>query len=238
MKKRSRRYTEIQKKIEKKTTYTPEEALSFLKANASERFDETVELSVHIGLDLKKLQQPVRGSVNLPHGSGKQVKVLVFAQGEYVDRAKNAGADYVGGNELIEKIKGGWLDFQAVVATPDMMRNIASLGKILGPRGMMPNPKTGTVTFEVEKIIEELKKGRVEFKMDKDGNLHVPIGKLSFSLEQLLDNFYSAIRAIIAAKPSGTKGVFLKGVHLSSTMGPSFPLNTGKILQDIKSTVS
>ncbi len=238
MKKRSRRYSEVQKKIEKKQTYTPEEALSFLKANASGRFDETVELAVHLGLDLKKLQQPIRGSVNLPHGSGKQVKVLVFAQGEHVETAKNAGADYVGGNELIEKIKGGWLDFQAVVATPDMMKNIAVLGKILGPRGLMPNPKTGTVTFEVGKIIEELKKGRVEFKMDKDGNLHIPVGKISFSLQQLLDNFYSAIRSVIAAKPSGTKGIFLKSVHLSSTMGPSFPLNISKISQEIKSTVS
>lgn len=238
MRKRSRRYIEIQKKIEKKTTYTPEEALSFLKANASERFDETVELTAHLGLDLKKLQQPVRGSVNLPHGTGKQVKVLVFAQGEHVEIAKNAGADYVGGNEMIEKVRGGWLDFQAVVATPDMMRNIASLGKILGPRGLMPNPKTGTVTFEVGKIIEELKKGRLDFKMDKDGNLHIPIGKLSFSHQHLLDNFYSAIRAIFSSKPSGTKGVFLKSVYLSSTMGPSFPLNISKISQDIKSTVS
>ncbi len=236
--KRSKRYVQIQEKIEKKEIYTPEEAIAFLKANASQRFDETVELAVHLGVDLKKLQQPIRGSVNLPHGSGKQVKVLAFAQGEYVEQAKNAGADYAGGTELIEKIKGGWLDFQAVVATPDMMRNIASIGKILGPRGLMPNPKSGTVTFELGKIIEELKKGRVEFKMDKDGNLHIPIGKLSFSHQQLLENFYAAIKAVIAAKPAGIKGVFLKTVHLSSTMGPSFSLNVARILQEIKSTVS
>lgn len=238
MKKRSKRYRAVQERIEKKTTYTPEEAIAFIKANSSARFDETVELSVHLGLDLKKTQQPVRGSINLPHGSGKQIKVLVFAQGEYVERARNAGADYYGGNELIEKIKNGWLDFQAVVATPDMMRNIAALGKILGPRGLMPNPKTGTVTFEIEKIVEELKKGRIEFKMDRDGNLHVPIGKVSFPAEHLLDNFYAALKAIIAARPQGAKGVYLKSAHLSSTMGPSFPLNISKIAQEIKSTVS
>ncbi|MCM8816260.1 MAG: 50S ribosomal protein L1 [Candidatus Omnitrophica bacterium] len=238
MKKRSKKYKAIRDRIEKKIAYTPEEVIAFIKANPSARFDETVELSVHLGLDLKKIQQPIRGSVNLPHGSGKQVKVLVFAQGENVEKAKNAGADYYGGNELIEKIKNGWLDFQAVVATPDMMKNIAVLGKILGPRGLMPNPKSGTVTFDIDKIVTELKKGRIEFKMDKDGNIHIPIGKVSFSSEQLLDNFYSALKAIIAAKPQGAKGVYIKSVYLSSTMGPSFPINITKIAQEIKSTMS
>ncbi|MGC8805482.1 MAG: 50S ribosomal protein L1 [Candidatus Ratteibacteria bacterium] len=238
MKRRSKKYKAIQERLEKKAVYSAEEAITFIKANPSARFDETVDLSVHLGLDLKKLQQPVRGSVNLPHGSGKQVKVLVFAQGEHIEKARNAGADYVGGNELVEKIKSGWMDFDAVVATPDMMRNIASLGKILGPRGLMPNPKSGTVTFEINRIVEELKKGRIEFKMDKDGNLHIPIGKVSFSQQQLLDNLYAAIRAIIAAKPQGTKGVYLKSAHLSSTMGPSFPINISKISQEIKSTIS
>ncbi|MCX7705918.1 MAG: 50S ribosomal protein L1 [bacterium] len=238
MKKRSKRYKAIKERIERKTTYSPEEAINFIKSNPSARFDETIELSVHLGLDLKKIQQPIRGTVNLPHGSGKQIKVLVFAQGEHVERARNAGADYYGGNELIEKIKNGWLDFQAVVATPDMMRNIAALGKILGPRGLMPNPKTGTVTFEIEKIVEELKKGRIEFKMDRDGNIHLPIGKLSFSAEQLLDNFHAALRAIIAARPQGAKGVYLKSAHLSSTMGPSFPLSISKIVQEMKTSVS
>ncbi|MCM8828811.1 MAG: 50S ribosomal protein L1, partial [Candidatus Omnitrophica bacterium] len=189
-------------------------------------------------LDVAKLQQPVRGSVNLPHGSGKKVKILVFAQGENIERARNAGADYYGGNELIEKIKGGWIDFQAVVATPDMMRNIAALGKILGPRGLMPNPKSGTVTFEIEKIIEELKKGRIEFKMDKDGNLHIPIGKISFSAEQLIDNFYAALKSVLAAKPQGAKGVYLKSASISSTMGPSFSLNINKVLQEMRTTIS
>jgi large subunit ribosomal protein L1 len=238
MKKRSKKYRAIYEKIEKKEVYSPEEAIAFLKANPSARFDETIELSVHLGLDVKKLQQPVRGSINLPHGSGKQIKVLVFAQGENLERAKNAGADYYGGNELIEKIKGGWLDFQAVVATPDMMRNIAPLGKILGPRGLMPNPKSGTVTFEIEKIVEELKKGRIEFKMDKDGNIHIPIGKISFPMEKLVDNLYAALRAIIAARPQGAKGVYLKSAHISSTMGPSFALDINKISQEIKATVS
>lgn len=238
MKKRSKKYRAVRDRIEKKTAYTPEEAIAFIKANPSARFDETVELSVHLGLDLKKIQQPIRGSVNLPHGSGKQVKVLVFAQGEHVEKARNAGADYYGGNELVEKIKNGWLDFQAVVATPDMMKNIAVLGKILGPRGLMPNPKSGTVTFDIDKIVAELKKGRIEFKMDKDGNLNMPIGKVSFSAEQLIDNFYAAFRAIIAAKPQGAKGVYIKSAHLSSTMGPSFPINLTKVLQEVKTTVS
>ncbi len=238
MKRRSKRYRTTCEKIEKKSLYTPEEAIAFIKANSAARFDETVDLSFHLGLDLKKLQQPVRGSVNLPHGSGKQVKVLVFAQGENVEKAKKAGADYYGGNELIEKIKNGWLDFQAVVATPDMMKNIAPLGKILGPRGLMPNPRIGTVTFEIEKIVEELKKGRVEFKMDRDGNIHIPIGKVSFSEQQLLENFYAALKAVLSAKPQGSKGVYLKSAHLSSTMGPSFPLNISKAVQEIKSTVS
>ncbi len=238
MKKRSRRYKSVQERIEEKTTYTPEEAIAFIKNNSTTRFDETVDLSVHLGLDLKKIQQPVRGSVNLPHGSGKQIKVLVFAQGENIEKAKKAGADYYGGTELIEKIKGGWLDFQAVVATPDMMKNITALGKILGPRGLMPNPRSGTVTFEIEKIVEELKKGRIEFKMDRDGNLHLPIGRVSFSQEQLLENFYAALRTILAARPQGVKGVYLKSAHISSTMGPSFPLNINKISQEIKSTIS
>lgn len=238
MKKRSKRYSAIVGRKEKKPAYTPEEAISFIKANSNARFDETVELSIHLGLDLKKIQQPVRGSINLPHGSGKQVKVLVFAQGENIEKAKNAGADYYGGNELIEKIKGGWIDFQAVVATPDMMRNIAALGKILGPRGLMPNPKTGTVTFEIEKIVEELKKGRIDFKMDRDGNIHIPVGKVSFPAEHLLENFYAALKAVLAAKPQGAKGIYLKSAYLSSTMGPSFALNISKISQEIKSAIS
>ncbi|MCM8825555.1 MAG: 50S ribosomal protein L1 [Candidatus Omnitrophica bacterium] len=238
MKKRSKKFRAVLEKIDRRSTYTPEEAIAFIKSNPAARFDETVDLSIHLGLDLKKLQQPVRGSVNLPHGSGKNVKVLVFAQGENIEKARNAGADYYGGNELIEKIKEGWLDFQAVVATPDMMRNIAVLGKILGPRGLMPNPKSGTVTFEIEKIVDELKKGRIEFKMDKDGNIHIPIGKVSFSAQQLMDNFYAALKSVLAAKPQGAKGSYLKRASLSSTMGPSFSLNINKILQEMRTAVS
>jgi large subunit ribosomal protein L1 len=237
MKEHSKRFTALMSKVEKKQ-YSPEEAISALKEVANARFDETVNLSINLGIDVKKLAQPVRGSVNLPFGSGKKVRVLVFAQGEHVEKAMKAGADYVGGVELVEKIKGGWLDFEAVVATPDMMKNIAPLGKILGPRGLMPNPKMGTVTFEVEKIIGELKKGRIEFKMDKDGNIHMPVGKASFSKEQLLENLNSALRSVINAKPSGTKGVYIRSVHISATMSPSFPINAGKILQEIKPAVS
>jgi len=195
----------------------------------SAKFNETVDLVIRLGLDLKKLQQPVRGSAVLPHGTGRQVRVLVFAQGEQVARAQAAGADYVGGQDLIEKVRGGWMEFDAVVATPDMMKNVASLGKILGPRGLMPSPKTGTVTFEVERVVEELKKGRVDFKMDKDGNIHLPVGKISFDPSHLSDNIRSALAAVAGAKPPSAKGVFIKTAYLSLTMSPSVPLQMSEV---------
>ena len=232
--KKSKRYKLLEEKIEKDKVYDIDEAIALLKELHSVKFDETVELSGKLGIDVKKIQQPVRGSVVLPHGTGKKVKILVFAQGENVEKAKNAGADYVGGQEYIDKIKNGWLDFDAVVSTPDMMRQVATLGKILGPRGLMPSPKTGTVTFEIEKVVNELKKGRVDFKMDREGNIHIPIGKISFSPEQLKENIITAINAVLSAKPQGAKGTYIRSLYLSLTMSPSIPLNVSKILQMVK----
>jgi large subunit ribosomal protein L1 len=234
----SKRYVSLTEKRDAKKFYLLEEALEVLKNyGVSVKFDETVEVTFKLGVDVKKLQQPVRGSVNLPHGSGKNIRVLVFAQGEHAEKAKTAGADHVGGVELIDTIKGGWLDFDAVVATPDMMKNIAVLGKVLGPRGLMPNPKMGTVTFEVDQIISDLKKGRIEFKMDKDGNLQMPVGKISFSKESLRDNINAAFRAVVAAKPQGAKGTYLKTMTLSSTMSPSVRINLAKF-EEAKGSVS
>lgn len=235
----SKRYASLTAKVDAKKLYTVEEAVSALKdLGGPAKFDETVEVAFKLGVDVKKLQQPVRGSVNLPHGSGKKVRVLVFAQGEHVEKAKSAGADHVGGVELAEKIKGGWLDFDAVVATPDMMKNIAVLGKVLGPRGLMPNPKMGTVTFDVDKIVADLKKGRVEFKMDKDGNVQMPVGKISFSPDFLNDNINAAFRAVVAAKPQGVKGIYLKTMAVSSTMSPSVKINLSKLGEEAKAAVS
>ncbi|HDN97960.1 MAG TPA: 50S ribosomal protein L1 [bacterium] len=229
--KKSKRYRVLLEKIEKDKIYDIDEAIGLLKELHSVKFDETVELSGKLGIDVKKLQQPIRGSVVLPHGTGKKVKVLVFAQGENIEKAKKAGADYVGGQEYIDKIKNGWLDFDAVVSTPDMMRHVATLGKILGPRGLMPSPKTGTVTFEVEKVINELKKGRVDFKVDREGNIHLPVGKISFPAEKLKENIITAVNALLNAKPQGAKGTYIRSLYLSLTMSPSIPLNVNKVLQ-------
>ncbi|MCX8083154.1 MAG: 50S ribosomal protein L1 [bacterium] len=234
MKIRSKKYKEIEKKKEDKV-YGIEEIVDRLKDMAGKRkFDETVNMAIRLGIDVKKLQQPVRGSVVLPYGSGKSVKVLVFATGEDVGKAKEAGADYVGGEELAEKIKNGFMDFDSVVATPDMMKIVSPLGKILGPRGLMPNPKSGTVTKDIKGIITELKKGRIEFRMDKDGNLHLPVGKASFDKEKLIENINSALKAVLAAKPSSAKGNYIRNVTLSLTMSPPLKLDTGKVLKEIE----
>ncbi|MCD6408502.1 50S ribosomal protein L1 [bacterium] len=234
MSKRSRRYVALLEKVERNRIYELDEAIEILKGLHSTKFDETVELSVKLGIDPKKLQQPVRGTVILPHGTGKKVKILVFASGENVEKAKNAGADYVGGAELAEKIKNGWLDFDSVVATPDMMKIVAPLGKILGPRGLMPNPKTGTVTNDVESVVKELQKGRINFKMDRDGNIHLPVGKVSFSSEQLKENILAALSAIVSAKPPAAKGTYIRTISISLTMSPSLKLNPAKLLQDLR----
>jgi len=238
VKKKPKRYLRIEQKIERNKLYDIEEAINLLKEMHSTKFNETVELSVKLGVDQKKIQQPVRGSVILPHGTGKEIKILVFAQGENIEKATQSGANYAGGQELVDKVKNGWIDFDAVVSTPDMMKLIAPLGKILGPRGLMPSPKTGTVTFELDKIINELRKGRVDFKMDKDGNLHLPLGKDSFEIQKLKENINIAIEAILNAKPAAVKGTYIHSLHVSLTMSPSVPLNSGKITQQIKSSAA
>ncbi len=230
MKKTSKRFGLLRQKIASDKTYTLEEAVQLLQNLHTVKFDETVNLAVHLGIDTKKTQQPIRGSVRLPHGTGKTVRVLVLAQGEAVEKAQKAGADYVGGQELIDKIKSGWLDFDAVVATPDMMKMVAPLGKILGPRGLMPSPKTGTVTFDVDKITSELKAGRVEFRMDRDGNIHMPVGKISFGPEKLLENINAALDAVVSSKPASVRGQYIRSITLSLTMSPGLRIAQGKTL--------
>lgn len=228
MKKTSKRFELLRQKIASDKTYTLEEAVQLLQNLHTVKFDETVNLAVHLGIDTKKTQQPIRGSVRLPHGTGKTVRVLVLAQGEAVEKAQKAGADYAGGQELIDKIKSGWLDFDAVVATPDMMKMVAPLGKILGPRGLMPSPKTGTVTFDVDKITSELKAGRVEFRMDRDGNIHMPVGKISFGPEKLLENINAALDAVVSSKPASVRGQYIRSITLSLTMSPGLKITQGK----------
>ncbi|MGC8976083.1 MAG: 50S ribosomal protein L1 [Candidatus Ratteibacteria bacterium] len=233
----SKRFSALMEKLERTKTYTIDEAIEILKGLHSTKFDETVELAIKLGIDPKKLQQPVRGSVILPAGTGKKVKVLVFATGENAKKALDAGADFVGGNELAEKIKNGYLDFDYVIATPDMMKVVAPLGKILGPRGLMPNPKTGTVTENVENAVKEAKRGKVDFKMDKDGNIHIPCGKISFSNKMLKENILAAILSVMSVKPSGVRGTYIKTMHLSLTMSPSVKLDLNKVMQEIRSIV-
>ncbi len=229
MAKHGKRYIEAKKKIEKGKAYPIEEAIKLVLDTATAKFDETVEVAVNLGVDPRHADQMVRGSVVLPHGTGKQVKVLVFAQGEKEKEAQAAGADYVGGEEFIKKIEEGWLEFDKVVATPDMMSKVAKLGRILGPRGLMPSAKTGTVTFDVAKAIKELKGGKIDFKVDKGGVIHAPIGKVSFGAEKLLDNFKALMETIIRLKPASAKGTYIKGITLSSTMGPGIKVDTASV---------
>jgi large subunit ribosomal protein L1 len=215
--------------IERTREYSLEEAVSLIKNKAYAKFDETVDLSVNLGVDPRKSDQMVRGSVLLPHGTGKKVRVLAFAKGEKEKEAEEAGADFVGGEDLVEKIKQGWLDFDKAVATPDMMGTVGKIGKILGPRGLMPNPKLGTVTFDVGKAVKELKAGKVEYRVEKAGIVHVPIGKVSFTEEAILENAKAVIDSLVRAKPSTSKGKYLKRLSVSSTMGPGIKVDTGKL---------
>lgn len=227
--KKGKRYTEAAKLIEKTSLYDLEEAVSLVKKSASAKFDETIEAHFRLGVDGRHADQQVRGAVVLPHGTGKSVKVLVFAKGDKVDEALAAGADYAGGDELVPKIQNdGWLDFDVVVATPDMMGVVGRLGRVLGPKGLMPNPKAGTVTMDVTKAVNDIKAGKIEYRLDKSNIIHVPIGKASFSEEQLTDNFQTLIDAILKAKPSAAKGQYLRSVVIASTMGPGVKLNTAK----------
>ncbi|MDD6331782.1 MAG: 50S ribosomal protein L1 [Clostridium sp.] len=228
--KKGKRYAEAAKLVDRATTYDVAEAVSIVKKSASAKFDETVECHIRLGVDGRHADQQVRGAVVLPHGTGKTVKVLVFAKGTKVDEAQAAGADFVGGEELIPKIQNeGWLDFDVVVATPDMMGVVGRLGRVLGPKGLMPNPKAGTVTMDVTKAIADIKAGKIEYRLDKANIIHVPIGKASFTEEQLSDNFQTLIDAINKAKPSAAKGQYLRSVTIASTMGPGVKLNVTKL---------
>jgi len=223
--KHGKKYAATYKKIDKTKEYGALEAIEFLKTNTYVKFDETMEIAVVLGIDPRKSDQAVRGAAVLPNGLGKSVRVLAFAQGEKEAEAKEAGADYVGGQDLAEKITGGWLEFDAVVATPDMMKVVGRLGKILGTRGLMPNPKVGTVTMEIGKAIRELKKGKVEFRIDKAGILHASLGKLSFDAPKLMENAKAFMDAVYKAKPPSAKGQFIKKVTLTSTMGQGLKVN-------------
>jgi len=238
MAKRGKKYLEALKLVDKNKRYSLEEAIDLLKEMEKvlkRNFDETVELAMRLNVDPRYADQMVRGSVVLPHGLGKPIRVVVFAEGEDAKRAEEAGADYVGGDDLINKIlKEEWTDFDVAIATPEMMPKVAKLGKILGPHGLMPSPKTGTVTKNLEQAIKEAKKGRVEFKVDKAGNVHMPVGKISFEKEKLLDNLRAAIDAVLRAKPPGAKGQYVKSIAVSLTMSPSVKIDVNDTIRKIQ----
>jgi large subunit ribosomal protein L1 len=225
MKKHGKKYRAAAEKVEEGRKYSLEEAVKKLKEIAFAKFDETVELTMWLGVDPRKADQLVRGTLVLPHGLGKSKRVLVIAQGEKVKEAEEAGADFVGGEDLVNKIKGGWLDFDAVVSTPDMMRLVGGLGKVLGPRGLMPNPKTGTVTFDVKTAVKETKAGKVEYRVDKTGVIHTGVGKVSFDENKIVENTRALIEAVAKAKPSTAKGKYMRKVNLASTMSPGILLD-------------
>ena len=226
---KGKKYVEAAKLVDKMTQYEVEDAVSLVKKTAVAKFDETIEAHIRLGVDGRHADQQVRGAVVLPHGTGKTVRVLVFAKGAKLDEAQAAGADFVGGEELIPKIQNeGWFDFDVVVATPDMMGVVGRLGRVLGPRGLMPNPKAGTVTMDVTKAIEDIKAGKVEYRLDKANIIHVAVGKASFSEEQLADNVNAIMDAIRKAKPASAKGQYFRSVTLASTMGPGVKLSTAK----------
>lgn len=229
--KRGKNYIEKAKDRSKTVAVSPFSAIKWTKEHSFVKFDESVDLSINLGVDPKKADQIVRGTIVLPNGSGKVPKILVFAQGEKAAEAKNAGADYVGGDDLVEKVAGGWLDFDICISTPDMMKSVGKLGKVLGPRKLMPNPKSGTVTMEIEKTVKEIKKGRLEFRTDKYGVIHITIGRVSFDANKLAVNYSSLIDAIIKAKPSTAKGKYIKSIYMSSTMGPSLKIDLNKTIE-------
>jgi large subunit ribosomal protein L1 len=231
---RGKKYLEARSKVDRNQRYEMEEGVKLLLGTAYAKFDEGVDLAVRLGVDPKKSDQMVRGTVVLPHGTGRKVKVLAFAKGQKEKEALDAGADVVGGEDLIEKISKGWLEFDKAIATPDMMGLVSKLGKILGPRGLMPNPKVGTVTFDLEKAIREIKAGKVEFKVEKAGVVHVPVGKVSFGLDRLLENIKNILEMILRVKPPTSKGIYLRSIALSTTMGPGIkidPLTVRNILK-------
>jgi large subunit ribosomal protein L1 len=225
---RSKTYRAAAESIDPDQLYTPLEAIKLAKAGSKKKFNETVDVAMRLGVDPRKADQMVRGTVNLPHGTGKTARVLVFANGDKADAAREAGADIVGSDELIEKVNGGWLDFDAVVATPDMMGKVGRLGRVLGPRGLMPNPKTGTVTPDVAKAVSDIKGGKIEFRVDRHSNLHFIIGKASFSQAQLAENYAAALDEVLRLKPASSKGRYLRKVTVSTTMGPGIQVDPNR----------
>ena len=227
----SKQYTDALKAFDRDEVYTPSDAMDLLKGQKVAKFDETVELAVRLGVDPRKADQIVRGTVPLPSGTGKAVRVAVFAQGEAANQAREAGADVVGADDLVEKVEGGFLDFDVAISTPDLMGQVGKLGRKLGPRGLMPNPKTGTVTMDVAKAVTDFKGGKVEYRTDKFGNVHVPIGKKSFSKDELMANLNAVVEELLRAKPSGSKGRYLRSVTISSTMGPGVRIDPARARQ-------
>ncbi|MDN4527212.1 50S ribosomal protein L1 [Fictibacillus fluitans] len=225
MAKKGKKYQEASKLVDRQKAYEAAQAIELVKKTATAKFDESVEVAVRLGVDPKKADQQIRGAVVLPHGTGKTQRVLVFAKGEKAKEAEAAGADFVGDTDYINKIQQGWFDFDVIVATPDMMAEVGRLGRVLGPKGLMPNPKTGTVTFEVEKAVNDIKAGKVEYRVDKAGNIHVPIGKVSFEDSKLSENLGTIVDTLIKVKPAAAKGTYIRNVAISSTMGPGIKVN-------------
>lgn len=225
MAKRGKKYQEVAKLVDKQKNYNIEEAVELLKQTTTANFDETVEVAFRLGIDPRKNDQQIRGAFVLPHGTGKSYRVLVFAKGDKATEAEEAGADYVGDEEYINQINQGWFEFDVVIATPDMMAEVGKLGRVLGPKGLMPNPKTGTVTFDVAKAVQDVKAGKVEYRADKQSNVHVPLGKVSFDNQKIVENFEAMIDTVIKAKPSAAKGTYLKNIAITTTMGPGIKID-------------
>jgi len=229
-----KRYRSVVEHIDRNKKYTLEEAVALVKKSATAKFDEGVDLAFKLGVDPRQADQMIRGTVSLPHGTGRQVRVVVFAKADKHEEARDAGADEVGADDLVEKVEGGWLEFDVAIATPDMMRSVGKLGRMLGPRGLMPSPKSGTVTMDVGPAVAEFKKGKIEYRTDRAANVHVPVGKVRFDERQLVDNAATVIDAIIRARPASAKGTYLKSVAISSTMGPGIKLDTSSLMNMLR----
>jgi large subunit ribosomal protein L1 len=238
MTRRGKKYVDASRRFDRDRLYPPAEALELVKSLASRNFDETVEVTFRLGIDPRKADQMIRGTVSLPHGTGKDIRVAVFATGDAGREAQEAGADIVGADDLVERVQGGFLDFDVAIATPDMMSKVGRLGRVLGPRGVMPNPKTGTVTTDVGKTVREFKAGKVEYRTDRHGNVHVPIGKVSFDLDALLANFQAVLDEIMRAKPAAAKGRYIRSITASSTMGPSVRIDPALATDSVRTSAA